>query len=620
MTDAHSDSCLLDMLKSLQSNYFPPSGDFFYELLKACGEKVDINIVRKIQSNIIREGFEGISVLADYLIRLFSSCGCLIEANRVFWKISCPTQYSWSSIILANARHGEGRKALALYHEMRLLNIRSNRCVFLAALKACALASSRIEGMLLHCDLTETGLLVDAKFGSTLIDMYGKCGCTKEALNVFNKLCSPNIICWNALIAGFSMQHDCFPALELFERMLERGIEPSKVTYSSICKACGGLKAITCGQLIHDKILRNHIELDAVIGGSLIDMYIKCGNIEEARRVFDSLPNRDGIVLHTMIAGYADNEYVASALELFGESQAEDSFPSLLKACGSSGSIGNGRMLHNQCIKNVSVIGVVIGSALVDMYAKCGSLDEAENVHRGLLVRNIVSWGALISAYARSANWMLAWKCLEKMKQDSLKPNEMIFSSLLAASCNMGLINEGRAFFRSMEADYSIVPTNEHYACMIDLLSHSGCLEEAENFLQKLHSNVSGWISLLSSCRAHGNLDMGKRCFEQVIQLDPDFPAAYEWMHDLYVKACMWDEAARIRKMRKQTNIWKKPGRAWIEVGQKVHEFVVNSSPCTHVHELFSKQMLLRRRLDENGYKPQLDCTLWPLLVSERVS
>lgn len=610
MTKSNGYAWLIQSLNALELCHTPISRENVFPLLKACGERNDIDLVRRIQSCIVKGRLDGIAVLGDHLIRMFASCGSLLEANNVFSKVKDPSMYTWSSIILANAKLGDGQNALSLYHKMQLSNVENNRCIFLAGLKACVVASSYTEGMLIHYQIVQSGVGVDAMIGSTLIDMYGKCGFMEEAHIVFDKLSNPNRVCWNALIVGYTLHCDCFPALELFEKMQHSGIEPDNVTFSSICKACGSIRAVKHGQIIHNQILRRNVECDKFVGGSLVDMYSKCGNIDEARKVFDTLPNRDAVVWHTMIAGYAVHECIAPALELFGESQQEGSFPSILKACAGTGAIVKGRLIHNQIMKTHIDLDVVVGSALVDMYAKCGNLDEAGKVFDGLPVRNVVSWGALIAGYARAGNYLLAWECLDRMQREGLKPNDMIFSSLLAVSSKIGV----HAIFKLMGEHHGSIPTAEHHVCMVDLLSRSGHLKEAEDLLHKTQSNVFGWMSLLSACKLHGKVEMGRRCFEQVVHLDRDLPAAYESMYDIYIKACMWEEAAHIQKMRQHTNVWKKPGRAWIEVDQKVHEFVVRKSNYLEVDELYSKQKNLRKQLEEQGYKPQLESLLQPIL------
>jgi pentatricopeptide repeat protein len=192
------------------------------------------------------------------------------------------------------------------------------------------------------------------------------------------------------------------------------------------------------------------------------------------------------------------------------------------------------------------------------------------------------------------------------MQQEGCKPNDLVLSSVLTSYANAGLVDEGRSFFHTMKERYGILPRYEHYVCMVDLLGRAGHLMEAEDLLRKTKHTLDGWMSLLSSCKMHGKVDIARHSFEQIVHVDPHMTAAYELMSDIYEKACMWKEAEAIRAVRKHNNTWKKPGKAWIELNRKVYEFVVGDRGMLQDDQVVAKRKILRRKMDEEGYQPQL--------------
>lgn len=439
--------------------------------------------------------------------------------------------------------------------------------------------------------------------------MYAKCRSLNEAHRAFDQLPNRNAVSWGAMIAGHVDHGHGLCALELFQQMKEEHIQPDKVTFLCILKACGIVAVLGLGRLVHEEIIRFGLKSD-LVWSSLVGMYAKSGSIQEAHDVFDTLPNRDVVTWGVIIAGYAQCGQGLPAVELFNKMQSEGikpdkvTFLSILKACGSIGAVEQGRWIHDQTIKIGFEVDMLIGNTLVDMYGKCGSVEEAWKVFNKLPKQDLTSWGAMIAALAQYGNLRLAQQCLEDMRQQGLKPGIMIFSSILAACSQIGHLEEGWAYFRSMKEDYNISPSMEHYNCMLDLLSRSGYLYEAKYFLQSMPTqpSVEGWVALLTACMTYGNVKLGRECFDRLVQLDPE-ASGYVLMSNIYAGFHMWEEVDRVQELRECVGALKKPGMAWIEVSNKVHEFIVGGKSHQQNQEFFVKL----RPLKEQGYVPAVN-------------
>lgn len=409
--------------------------------------------------------------------------------------------------------------------------------------------------------------------------------------------------------------------LELFDEMQQEGVQPSNVIFSCVLKACGSIGAIGHGRLNHDQIIRNGLASDVVIANTLVDMYARCGSLDEARKVFDELLSPDRVSWNAMISGYAQSGYGVAALKFFAKMQRDGmkpdqiTFSCILKACGNMGTIVKGRFIHEQIIRSELESGVVIGTGLIDMYATAGDLKEAHKVFDTLLNRNVVSWCAMIAGYAKHGNWMLAGQCLLEMQYQDLKPDDRIYTIVLAACSHAGQVEEGYWYFQTMKEDHDITPSIEHFNCIIDMLGRAGRLYEATQLIETMPipPDITGWMSLLTACRQFNNPEVGRHCFDQIVLLDPNVTAGYVFMSNIYTDAEMWKDSYKIQELKKNVNAWKKPGKAWIEASNDVHEFVVGDK--THIlgNEVSIKIQRLRRGMDGKGYMPQFNMLEWRL-------
>jgi pentatricopeptide repeat protein len=250
-------------------------------------------------------------------------------------------------------------------------------------------------------------------------------------------------------------------------------------------------------------------------------------------------------------------------------------FATALAACAGLAALGLGKQVHTNIIKVQFDSDIFVETALVDLYAKCGSIEDACLVFDNMSERRDFSWNTMIAGYAQHGYGEEALQLFRRMQLAGMKPKESTFVSVLSACSHAGLVDEGRLYFDSMNQNYGITPRLEHYACMVDVLGRAGCLDEAEDFINKMPLQPSGvvWRSLLGACRVYGNLEKGKRAAEYLLALEPHDAATYVLLSNLYAVAGRWDNVAKLRTMMKKLQVKKDPGCSWIEIKNKIYAF-----------------------------------------------
>lgn len=609
--------CSLSALKLFggmeQQEGIKPDKVMFLLTLKACSCLGSSQLGELLHCQIIRSGFESDVIVGNTLVDMYAKCGSLEEARKVFGRLGDQTVVSWGAMIAGYADHGDGFAAFELLDEMQCKGMKANKVIFLCILKACSTIAAIEQVRLIHHEIIRCGLESDLFLGSTLIDIYAKCGSVEAAYKVFDKLPNRNVVSWGAMIAGYAQHDGGLIALELYERMQQEGLKPAKVTSVCILKACSNIGDLGQGKRIHHHIVESGYESIEDIGNMLIDMYAKCWSVEDARTVFDKLCTRNVLSWSAMIAGYALHGHGLLALEHFASMLQEGIKPDkvmflcVLKACGSIGAFRHGKLIHKQIVICGFEGDLALENALIDMYTKCWCLEEACKVFNELPTPDIVTWGTLIAGYAQYGNCRLARLCLGAMEQQGMKPNSVIFTSLLSACRQAGNVEEGDLYLRSMREIHGITPRVEHFTCMVDLLASAGHLKEAERLLHSMPSQgaTTGWMSLLSACRTYGNVELGQRCFDRLVLLNRSIAAGYILMANIYADAHMWEDFHKTREMSKGASVLKMPGRAWIELKKSVYEFVVGDIFHSVNEKTFTS--ILVRSLKEDGYVPQLD-------------
>ena len=403
---------------------------------------------------------------------------------------------------------------------------------------------------------------------NALLGMYVKCGMLDKASEVFKRILVPDVVSWTTLIAGYTEHGLANEGLKCFKKMQEEGFHPDAVTYMCILKICGILGYLQVGEDIDAHVRQKGLlQRDIILCNTLIDMYAKCGALEKSREVFEQLIVRDVVSWNTLIIGYAQHERIEETLECFKQMQDDGITPDevtyicILKACGIVGSLEIGKEIDAK-IGEQGLLEkyVMLGNALIDMYAKCGELKKAREVLEQLPLRDVVSWNALMAGYAQLGQASVVLDLFRRMRNEVM-PDPVTFLILLTSCSHAGLMEEGEKLFDDMHDVYHLDPTLKHYSCMVDLFGRAGHFDKAQMLLDKMpySDHLPLFLSVLGACRKWLNVKLGRWAFEQSIKLDEKCVVAYVCMENIYAAAGMQEKAREIEAWKVKNNAWSVP-------------------------------------------------------------
>ncbi|XP_057846895.2 pentatricopeptide repeat-containing protein At2g39620 [Cryptomeria japonica] len=456
------------------------------------------------------------------LINMYAKCGSLVDARKVFNQMKERDSASWNTIIAAYRRFGYPHEAVTLFQYMQQTGFQPNKFTFASVIPACAELGFLEQGMDIHQIITEGGFLSDIVVGNCLVDMYIKCGRMDEAREVFDRMTQRDVISWTAIIAGYTQNGYVDKALEIFKQMQLAGVKPNSTTFVSILPACAKLGALEQGMDIHQSIGEGGFLPDVTVATALVDMYAKCGSIDKACELFDRMPQRDVVSWNAMIAGYALNGFVAKALETFKQMQLEGikpnskTFASILSACAKVGALEQGMDIHHSIIEGGFLSDIMVGNALVDMYAKCGSICKARELFDKMSQRNVVSWTAVIAGYAQNGFVENALETFKQMQLAAVKPDSTTFASILSACAKMGALEQGIDIHQRIEEGgflSDIIVGN----ALIDMYVKCGSIDKASELFHRMpQRDVISWTAMIAGYVQNGFVEKALETFKQM--------------------------------------------------------------------------------------------------------
>lgn len=550
----------LGLFYKMHAESIKPDKVTFLSVLTACANLGDLAEGQQIHAAILDCKYEHDVNVGNALINMYAKCGDFSKAKNVFDQISKRDVVSWTALIGALSHNEHDQEALDMFSQMQHEGIKPNHLTIVSALDACANIGALRIGKEIHDAMGSSGLIENVYVGNALINMYGKCGVLDEAKHFFTTMNHKNVASWNSLMTVYAQSGNLDEALRLFEQMPERnviswnalisalaqnehakeamvyfsqmqyeGIKPNKVTFVAVIDACASLEDLELGLQIHTATLCTGDEQDSILQNALVNMYGKCGNLECAKFVFDTMHDKNLISWSTMIAACVHNGQGNEALSHFwkmewhGIRPDKIVFTCLLTACADMAIVEEGQKIHASVIAHNLESGLAVGNALLNMYGRCGSIDSLKIVFSKMHHRDVISWTSIIAGCAQCGESKEALELFAQMQVEGIKPDEVTFVGVLSACCHSGDIGDGRHYFSSIVGDYGLAFKSDHYVCMVDLLGRAGHLEEAEDLIYSMPGDkvYLAWLSLLGSCRNHGDIERGIGAALCCLQLDP---------------------------------------------------------------------------------------------------
>ncbi|XVF32426.1 hypothetical protein REPUB_Repub17cG0081700 [Reevesia pubescens] len=447
------------------------------------------------------------------------------------------------------------------------------------AIKACVGLSLLKDGKLIHCMAVKFGLEGDPYVAPALGKMYTQLGALEDAKKVFEGFPERNSVLWGTMMKGYLKFSKELEVFELFSRMKSSGFELDAFTLEGLVRACGNILAGKEGMMFHGLcIKKNLIDSNGYLQTSFVDMYLKCGLLDFGLKLFEEVSERDVVLWSAMISGLAKNGKGLVAIALFRQ-MLQHSFTSnsvtlasILLACSS---LKQGKSVHGYMIRKGIHLDVVNYTAFIDMYARCGSVAMAQKVFGEMPEKNVVSWSAMINSFGMHGLCSEAMAFYDQMRSENKVPNSITFVSLLSACSHSGKVAEGWKYFKSMTQDYGIIPTEEHYACMVDLLGRAGKIDEALSFINNLpiEPGASVWGALLDACRIYRRVGLAEKVAKKLLPLEVNKASVYVLLSNIYADTGRWELMKKIRQKIGKKGLHKSVGFTTISVGKKLHIF-----------------------------------------------
>nr|AKH05187.1 chlororespiratory reduction 4 [Monsonia marlothii] len=592
------------------------------------------NHVNQIHARIITTGFIANTSLTTKIVLNFISSphSSLVQFARYIFFSRHAFQDSrerhdpflWNAVIKSYS-HGSDDpvKAVTLLSDMLENGVSIDRFSFSLILKACSRAGLVKEGMQIHGFLRKLEIGSDLFLQNCLISWYLRCGSLESAQRVFSRMekldsvsynsmidgyvkcgmidsarllfdCMPveekNLNSWNSMIFGYAQSKDGLGiARKVFDEMPERDL----VSWNSMIDGY-----VKCGKMEDAHELFDRMpKRDAVSWASMIDGYAKSGSIEIAAAMFEKMPDRDVVACNAMMARYLQNGLFMEALTTFHYMKAEcnlipdaTTLSIVLSAIAQLGHLDEGIAIHVYIEENRVFLGGKVGVALIDMYSKCGSIENAMLVFGDIKVKDVDHWNAMIGGLAVHGLGELAFDLFMEMERICVEPDDITFIVVLNACAHSGLVKEGLMCFEIMRRVHGLDPKLQHYGCIVDVLGRAGRVEEAWRVIEEMpiEANDVIWRTLLSACSNHRNLRIGEPVAKHLIDLDSQNTSSYVLLSNMYAGFGMWNEVNMVRTMMKERNLRKVPGCSWVELEGIVHEFFVQDKSHPQVAEICS--------------------------------
>lgn len=587
-----------------------PDNVIFTIVLNACASIVNIEQGKLVHGHYVQSGLKSDSYIENTMVDMYAKCGNLEDARKIFLTSQHQDVATWCGMMTGFSQHGRFHEALDLFWKMQAVGVEPNHFTFACALKACSDLGDLSHGKVIHGQVICTGHDFDKFIKSTLINMYSKCGSLEDAHRVFEKMAVRGLVDWSVMISGLAMHKHSQQSLQIKHLMQEEGLNLDKTSFTDMLKACASASTLGEAKLIHSQIIESGFECDRFIGASLIDTYAKCRTLDDARKVFNQLLDKDVVIWGVMMTGYLEVGISREVLHLFQDLLKDGLEPNhvvvvfVLKACSSLVALDEGKLIHCSAMETGCELDMFVGSSLINMYSKCGSLVDACRMFERLPKQNMVIWTAMIGGCAHHNEYRMALRYFEDMQRAGLKPDGQTFMCLLTACNHVGLAEDCHLHLISMTGEHGVAPTVDHFNCVVDILGRTGRVEAAKDLLEtKTYSdNIVGWMSLLSHCRTYGKIHEGNQCLEHIMAFDRKHAAGYTLMSKVYESAGMRENAEMLLTLRDSANAWKKPGEAFILLENQVHGFFVGEKTHPQIHEIHQKLKKLHMQMQERGF------------------
>lgn len=583
----------LDLFYQMQLETVKPNIISFICALEACGSLPDLREGHKTHSLLVGIGLEQDVTTATALLDMYGKCQSVNDALGAFSGIQWQDTAPWNAMIKVFAENRCDREAHELFRKMHTYSIMPDKITFISALEACNSLETSNLGLQMHAEIIDNSYEGDVVMANALLNMYCKFKNYEDVKRMFNRMISRDVVSWNALISLCAQNGHGKEAIEHIYCMQFEGIEPDSVSFLCALAACSNSTSLQKGQELHAASIASGFRQDPMVSNALVSMYGNCGSLLESRIVFEAMPHPDVVSWSSIIAAFSQNDHGQEALLLFHHMELTSIKPDkvilicALNACANIAALEEGEKIHaGIAIRGYKQDGVV-GTALVDMYGKCGSLPEAKCIFLRMSQRDLVCWNALITACAQNGHGNEALELFGQMELEGVKPNSITFISVLTACSHTGRVEDGTQYFYCMYTDHGVPQLMEHYVCMIDMFGRAGHLDEAEDLLNSMpfELNLTARASLLSACKIHGDVERALNVVNVGFVSVRDYATSHVILSNIYAAPGRKDEVEDVPSISCPNNSTIHFEQSHMEMNKHMHSFAHNMWPLHPIHE-----------------------------------
>lgn len=586
--------------------------------------------LKQTHPQILIHGFQDSNFTLRNLLNVSSELGFIDYAFRVFRSCRFPNVVVYNALMKCFVGR-DPCDALRVYDQMKAFGVAPNSFTFTFILRCFESFEALKVGEIIHGEILKLGFSSSVFVQNTLLDFYGKCGENLgSACRVFDEMPERDVVSWNSMITSYMAHGEIESAMRLFVSMPERNI----VTWNSVVSGISKAGNMELARSVFERMPeRNEVSWNSIISGyvrlgdvksarcvfdempektvvswtAMVSGYTTVGDLELARNLFDQMPVKNAVSWNAMIAGYVHNHMFDQALQLFSQMLIdgkcrpdETTFVSILSACSHLGSLEHGKWIDSYVKRNHFGLSIPLGNALMDMFAKCGDIENAKAVFYKMPKRCIITWTTIVSGLSVNGKCREALNLFDSMCSSGVKPDDVIFIAVLSACTHGGFVEDGKRIFDSMVWEFGIKPRIEHYGCMVDLLGRAGKLEEAVRFVESmnLEPNAVIWATLLGSCKIHGNGNLLEYVTRKIIEKEPSNPSYLTLISNLSASVGQWKDAMTYRMAMREQGVEKIPGCSSIQVGNEVHEFLARDIRHEERKNIYEVLYCLKRHFE----------------------
>ena len=521
---------VLGLFQQMTAENVIPDEMTFAGVLRACGGgNVVFQYVHQIHARITYHGFGASTRVCNPLIDLYSKNGFIDSAKKIFDRLCLKDSVSWVAIMSGLSQNGHEIECIFLFCQIQTSGTAPTPYIFSSVLSACTKIELFEVGKQLHGLVFKVGFSSETYVCNALVTLYSRSGNFISAEQIFSTMRNRDEVSYNSLISGLAQRGSSDRSLELFKKMQLDCLKPDCVTVASLLSACASVGSLYMGRQLHSYAIKGGMSSDIILEGSLLDLYVKCSDIDTASEFFLTTETENVVLWNVMLVAYGQLNNLSDSFEIFRQMQIEGmipnqfTYPSILRTCTALGALDLGKQIHSQVIKTGFQLNVYVCSVLIDMYAKHGKLDTALGILRKLTEEDVVSWTAMIAGYVQHDMFAKALKLFEEMQNRGIQSDNIGFSSAISASAGIQALNQGQQIHaQSCVCGYSDDLSIGN--ALASLYARCGRIEEAYLAFKKIDDkdNIS-WNALISGFAQSGYCEEALQVFTQMKKATVEF-------------------------------------------------------------------------------------------------